>query len=401
MRRFALSAVLSGLISTAATAETDVSTMIATDGLAATENHLAGLAAPTGTELFALGGVRFLGGIETALQLRWRVGLTDGMWSMLGLPLLRLPIPENPAPLPFEAHMIEAMFAEAVADMEGALAALDQIEDGAEVGLRLALSDIWFDINANGARDAGEGMADVAGLMLTGGFAEPPAMPTVRFDTADAAWLSAYAHLLAGISETVLAIGPTDPIQRVMETAQGYLEVAGPPVPSTAFGIENYATELDVIAMVIFALEQQPDADRARAAKSHFLSMVADNRVFWTRVAQETDNDAEWIPNKTQVSALGLPVPPETGPRWLAVLNDAEKVLNGELLVPYWRLGPGAGLNIGAMFDDPPPLDPIGMIQGETFLPFAEVGPLANMRALRDFEALVGGDAPLFMVFLN
>ena len=74
-------------------------------------------------------------------------------------------------------------------------------------------------------------------------------------------------------------------------------------------------------------------------------------------------------------------------------MNDAEKVLNGELLVPYWRLGPGAGLNIGAMFDDPPPLDPIGMIQGERFLPFAEVGPLANMRALRDFEALVGGDA--------
>ena len=401
MRIPALSLTLAAALALPAAAETDVSAMIAADGLAATEAHLAALPEPSPNEIFALGGVQFLGGVEAALQLRWRVGLTDGAWSMLGLPFLRLPIPENPAPEPFDPVMIETLFADVVTDMEAAAEALDAIGDGDEVGLRLALSDIRFDIDTDGVRDAGEGLAEVAGVMLLGGFGDVPALPNVRFDTADAAWLSAYAHLLAGIGNTVLAIGPADPMRRVLETGQGYLDIAGPPQPQNAFGIASYATELDLVAMIIFALEQQPDAERARAARDHFLAMVADNRTFWARVARETDNDAEWIPNKAQVSALGLPVPPETGPRWLAVLSDAEKVLMGELLVPYWRLGPGAGLNIGAMFEDPPPLDPIGMIQGETFLPYAERGPLANTRALRDFEALVGGDAPLFMVWLN
>ena len=36
----------------------------------------------------------------------------------------------------------------------------------------------------------------------------------------------------------------------------------------------------------------------------------------------------------------------------MAVLEDADKVLNGETLVPYWRLRSGAGLNVKRMFEE-------------------------------------------------
>ncbi len=85
-------------MATPAMADTDISAMIAERGLRATEVALAALPAPTPTERFGLGGVRFLAGIETALQTRWRHGMSDNLVLMSGLPILRLPVPENPRP---------------------------------------------------------------------------------------------------------------------------------------------------------------------------------------------------------------------------------------------------------------------------------------------------------------
>ena len=50
----------------------------------------------------------------------------------------------------------------------------------------------------------------------------PGPVPVVRFDTADAAWLSAYAHLVSALAEAVLAYDPTDATARMMAaTAEG------------------------------------------------------------------------------------------------------------------------------------------------------------------------------------
>ena len=55
------------------------------------------------------------------------------------------------------------------------------------------------------------------------------AAPTIRFDTADAAWLAAYTHLLAGVSELALAFDPTPQIARVIGVAD-----AAPALPGDA-----------------------------------------------------------------------------------------------------------------------------------------------------------------------
>ena len=158
---------------------------------------------------------------------------------------------------------------------------------------------------------------------------------------------------------------------------------------------------VDLAAMAVLAIEGQPDAPRVHALRDHLLACVAENRRFWRLVARETDDQAEWIPSKRQHSATGLPFPPETGPLWLGVLDEAEGVLTGRLLLPYWRVGPGAGLDLAALLEAAPPLDLAGLVQGATLAPFLRAGKVADGQAMTRFAALLGGDSPLYAAMLN
>ncbi len=394
-----------GLASTAQAQSTQtpssLSDEIAAQGLRATEARLAALPSPTPDERFALGGVRFLGGIERALQLRYRVGLSDGLTTMSGLPVLRLPLGENPSPEPFDPVMIEDLFQGIEADMAGALASLDAIADTDAVGVEIDAADLWFDIDADGSRKPGEGVLEIAGWALSGGFGTEVPSTTIRFDTADARWLSAYAHLLAGTSNAVLATNPSEAIARVLASREGFAEL-GLPALNNEFTFSNQFGDIaDMVAMFAMSIEGPLDPARTRAARDHLLATVEDNRRFWSLVPREGDNDREWIPNKNQQSATGLPFPPDTGARWLAVLSDAEGVLKGDLLVPFWRVGPGAGLDLGALLENPPELDIADMIQGATFVPYLREGRRADGRNLQFFASLVQGDSALYMVMLN
>jgi hypothetical protein len=385
------------LLATPAAAET-ISEEIARTGLTATESRLAALPAPTNEDLFALAGLHFLCGVEQALQLRWQTGVKAD-WSEL--PILRLPIPENPNAIPFQAADFSALIRNLDADMDASRAALSQLGDK-PFALEIRISDLWFDINANGTRDAGEDLAEVTGMALGGGRGMGVAVedPVITFDTADAAWLSAYTHFLSGFVSTALAYDPEPAIQRILDSSEQIYALWGPTPPNNAMDM-MFGRQVDRAAMVLTALSNTPDKTLAQDAYGHFLSMIEDNRIFWSRVALETDNTGEWVPNDTQVSGLGLMMPPGTGERWQAVLADAEKALKGELLIPHWRFGAEAGINLKKAFENPPAVDLITWIQGEGLLPYAGKGPQMSSQAWRDFEDIVQGDAMLFAVFLN
>ncbi|MFO1204098.1 MAG: hypothetical protein U1E58_15820 [Tabrizicola sp.] len=385
------------LLATPLSAET-ISEEIARTGLSATETRLAALSTPTNEDLFALAGLRFLGGVEQALQLRWKTGVKAD-WSEL--PILRLPIPENPNAIPFQAADFTALIKNLDADMDASRAALTQLGDK-PFSLPIRVADLWFDINANGARDPGEDLAEVTGMALGGGrgFGVQVADPVITFDTADAAWLSAYTHFLSGFASTALAYDPEPAIQRVIDSSKQIYALWGTTPPNNAMDM-MFGRQVDRVAMVLHALSNTPDKALAQDAYGHFLSMIQDNRRFWTLVALETDNTGEWVPNDKQVSGLGLTMPPGTGERWQAVLADAEKLLKGEVLIPHWRFGAEAGINLKKAFDNPPAVDLITWIQGEGLLPYAEKGPQMSMQAWWDFEEFVQGDAMLFAVFLN
>jgi len=129
--------------------------------------------------------------------------------------------------------------------------------------------------------------------------------------------------------------------------------------------------------------------------------MIAENKVFWAAIEQETDNQNEWIPNAKQTAALGFALDPETGMAWQAVLADAEALLNGQLLIDYWRISPAGGINVKKMFMDPPAVDIVTWVQGAGLLPYMERGPVITNDSLRRFEDLTPGNPLLFSFLFN
>lgn len=399
MRPFLLALAIAAL-PVAAEARSELSAELAAQGLKPVEARLAALPDPTDNDRFALAGVRFLAAVEEALQLRWQVGLLP---NLSGMPFFSLPVPENPSPVPFQPPMIADLIRGIDVRMEGVRSPLAAISDTSAMLVEIDLADLWLDIDGSGTRSPGEDLMEVAGTALIGWqWAErdtaTPA-PVIRFDVADAAWLSAYSHLISGFSDTLLTYDPTTAIAEIGAARRAMDALRGPPRGDLMLsGNEEW---IDIAAIVLRALNQPPDRARALAAHAHFLAMIADNRAFWSRAARETDNAGEWVPNDGQTSALGVALPEGTGALWLGVLSDAEALLNGTLLAPYLWLGDDAGLNIGRLFTDPRPIDIAGWVQGIDALPYLEKGTLVTPGNWRNFEALVSGNALLFAVLLN
>ncbi len=402
MRALILAATLAATLALSplpATAQ--ISAEIAATGIAPTAARLAALPDPTPADRFALGGLRFLGAIEAALQTRWTHGIGANRSE---LPVLRLPIPRNPAPEPYTAAAVVSLFTGVQAGMVATRAALAPLGEE-EFGLDIRLGDLWFDINRNGARDRGEGVIEVAGLALTGADIArraPTAIAdvTVRFDRADADWLAAYSEFLSGAVTLMLAFDPAQAIEQVLAAKSDFARFRDDqPMPSALDQI--FGEQADGLMMIWRALETQPDPAMTRAARDHLIAMIGHNRAFWARVEAETDDAAEWIPNDRQRAALGFDMPAGTGARWQAVLDDAEELLTGRLLIPHWRFGSVAGINMARMFEDPAPVDVAGWIHGAGLIRWAEAGTRVTAESWAEFDRMVRGNAFMFAVFLN
>ena len=387
------------LLATSALADTN--TLVAENGLQGAVEQLSAQTGKTPSDQFALGGLQFLRGIEKTLQVRWEYNATI---DDLDLPVLRLPVPPNPDAKPFRADLITGLFTELLKDMDASRAALAEIPEGTDVALDLNLANLWFDINMNGKRDLGEGVIEVGANTLMGeiNFGEMDGIPPmdVRFDTADVAWLTAYTHMVSAAGEMVVAFDPTEAITNVMNANAKMIELRGDAPQQFGFDMQ-FGGWVDQFAMAYGALNQQPDATHTRAAYDHLQNMIAQNKLFWAAVAQETDNEREWIPNDNQTAALGFELAPGTGEAWQAVLADAEALLNGDLLIEYWRISPAGGVNVKKLFMDPPVVDIVTWVQGSGLLPYLERGPVISGKSLRRFDELSGGNPFLISFLLN
>jgi len=391
--------LLISLSATGVSAQT--TSLIADDGILGAIEQLAALPAKTSSDQFAIGALHFLRGIEKTLQLRWEYNAT---LDNLDLPVLRLPVPPNPDAKPFKAELFTELFTELLTDMQASRMALAQIPDGADVQFDINLNDLWFDVNMNNKRDMGEGIIEVGFSTLMGvpdlGDAENMPPMDVRFDGSDVAWLTAYTHMLSAAGEMVIAFDPTEAIASVMNANAKMLELRGDAPQNFGWDMQ-FGGWVDQFAMAYGAINKKPDAKHTRAAHAHLLKMIEENKTFWAAIETETDNVNEWIPNAKQTAALGFELDPEIGKVWQDVLADAEALLNGELLIDYWRISPAGGVNAKKMFMDPPAVDIVTWVQGAGLLPYLERGPVISGENLRRFEQLAPGNPMLFMVMFN
>src|SRR5262249_43985204 len=131
----------------------------------------------------------------------------------------------------------------------------------------------------------------------------------------------------------------------------------------------------DIIAAV--HLLDFPLKDKERMGKSlqHFQAMVKHSRQIFEFAEKESDNDREWIPNPRQQSVLGEGViSAEMLTTWREFLVEADDILTGKKLVPFWRNAGGKGVNIHKVFTEPRDLDIILWVQGTDAAPYLEAG---------------------------
>ena len=430
MKRFIASLTALALVPLAQAQEAapvhPVSDILAERGLAAAEGWLtvsSYFSDKTETD-FLLGGVRFLRGIERMMQTRW----DNSAAPIAFVPGMRGDLPPNPDG-EFDPAFLETALTRGVSQMERAQGPLKRAA-GQEFAATIRITDLWFDVNKDGVKQDAEALTemfvglqpppprremlrDENGVIIRDEngspiWEEPEAQPVfdglIRFDSADADWLAAYVHLVSGVSELVLAADPTPAITRVTES-RNKLEAFGPTFfDATGFGDEEW---VEMASATLLTLRGEPDATHTRAAHEHFRSMIAHNRAFWAEVMEETDNDHEWLPNPSQDSAFGVPVTEEVAEGWQDVLSEMSALLEGEALMPYWRLpnlgerNNGVGINLAKWLQDPGDMDLILWIQGEAVLPYLEKGRIVDTNVMSRFSQLTRGNGLMFAAWFN
>ena len=199
----------------------------------------------------------------------------------------------------------------------------------------------------------------------------------VTADFGDVQWLRGYCHFVCGWCELLLAVDGKDQFERT-----GHLLFAKPKTPypflleqEPDFRRFDRPSIADAVAFLHTSTLDVKEPERMTAALEHFRAMVGRSRAMWTHYLAETDDDHEWIPNPDQTSVTGTPVSAEMVQTWRTVLDEADQVLAGERLIPFWRgSNPKRGMNLRRVFTEPTTLDPVLWFQGTAATPYLEEG---------------------------
>jgi len=402
---------------------------------------------------FALGAVQFLLAVEQLGQALHRYGLQStyvGNFDLIGLPVLRLPVPDNPNPDELAYDVFRNILKAFVSDLKTAEATLSEI-DAPEIDLQLNIGLIRLDLNGDGKGSEEEAFWRIfAAVAGAGGWLDEKAAEKLitDFDSSDVPWLQAYCHLLMGIAEFPLAhdwqeaFDATFPSIFHMPKSLAYLkteealaearkrlsEIGGrPPYPSKPATMsrqewhdsdewkkyirkqniyqfdrdrKKYIAFADLIAFIHLNHWPVIEPERMADALHHLEAMVRLSRENWKRILAETDNNNEWIPNPNQTGVLPqMEVTQARVDGWQKVLDEFEAILNGTKLIPHWRFE--EGINMRRMFLEPRTFDIVLLIQGSAALPYLEKGELTNDRTWDQIKTLMGGEFFRYFIWFN
>jgi hypothetical protein len=208
----------------------------------------------------------------------------------------------------------------------------------------------------------------------------------VGFDRGDMSWLRGYCHILSAVAELLLAVDGQDAFDcgahlffEKVETPHSFL--LEDRTPFEAASLQNVPLISDVISF-LHHMSRLPvkEPKRTKAALDHLEAAVAQAKEMWKFILAETDDDNEWIPNPKQTGVLGVKVTQEMVDVWLETLDEAELILKGKKLIPFWR-GKDAerGLNLRRIFTEPRTFDAFEWFQGTAATPYLEKGPLTKL----------------------
>jgi len=217
----------------------------------------------------------------------------------------------------------------------------------------------------------------------------------IVFDRADVDWLRGYCHILRAIGEMILSHdsqGLFDVIaHRIFKHVKTPHEFLLEPRRSSNQGWWDWEEIADIIAAIHMIRFPVIEPKRMIVALDHLEHTLSFSREMWKRVLAETDDDHEWIPNPKQNGAINVNVSQEMIDNWLQAVDEAESVLKGKKLVPFWRGNPTRGVNVRRVFLEPTQLDLVLWIQGTAATPYLEVGESSSPDTWERINRAFGG----------
>ncbi|RVC55750.1 hypothetical protein EN779_26465, partial [Mesorhizobium sp. M4B.F.Ca.ET.088.02.2.1] len=299
------------------------------------------------------------------------------------LPLMRLPVPDNPNPEPLTYEEFRAILVAFRDRLEKSAATLGSVPADADIGMVIDLTRLGIDLNEDGNIAPDESAAAIMAALSRGGAPDGPAPSlTFRFDRADGYWLQGYAEFLMAQADFWLAhdfktmfdgsfhmLFPRAklPLQDVLVPPDGGMS-------GSIFASEwRFADFISLVHLVNWPVVEP---ERRQAARRHLLEMIRLSREDWKAIRAETDNDREWLPGPKQKGPnplTGLEVGEEQVTAWLATLDMAEDLLEGRVLLPHFRVA-GKGINMKRFFDEPKTFDLVLSITGPAIAPYFASG---------------------------
>lgn len=347
--------------------------------------------------------VQLLGSVEKFSQTMYRYGLrSNGLGELI--PFLRFPVAENLTPEAVTHEKMRAALVELLTGLDQCAHTLSTIPDDSDVRLPFRIGKVKLDLDGNGLIGSREEFWRVfQELNRNAGIDEKLGSKLgAHLDVGDVRWLEGYCHLLGALGEIILAYDTGELFEHTAhlfflhpQTRYPYLQDRGDSL--------DWQMITDIAAFVHLLNFPVKEPARLQTALNHLQQVTALSRRSWKAILAETDDEFEWIPNPRQKGVLpNGRVNQEMVDAWLAFLDEADSILAGQTLLPFWRtIPPGQGLNARRMFTDPAPLDAVLWLQGPGAARYLEAGKVTDPSFWQMLGRVFRGDFLGYALWFN
>ena len=351
---------------------------------------------------FSLATLHFFKGVETLAQSMYTYGLDSRIGQRVNLPFFRLPIPQNPAPKTVAYQDIRNILEQFYQDLEKTNQILREMGDDDFI-VPLDIAKIKLDLNGNGAIEKDESFYTIYTTYnrRARSQGENSSSFPIYFDHGDAYWLKGYTHLLMALADFMLAHDASKVFDQTAHVLFASVDTKLAAVFPKNQQTQPFGMWADLISGIHVMNLDVKNPERLKTAHTHLLKVVESSRISWKLIEKEGDDAYEWIPNTKQTSVTGVTFSQEMITGWKDFLNEFEKILNGERLIPHWRIKDLRGINLKKVFYEPRPFDPVLWVQGSAALPYLENGLLSAPNTWNRFNRLFNGNFIGFAIWIN